>query len=336
MFNLDWEQLKGNADSKIFAKKESFGDSRFWKLSRGEDDTGGAIIRLLPDSQGTPIIKIFEHSVQKFNAATGKKRYFIEDSPSSIGLPCPVTERYFEIGKRVGNTPEEDKANKDEQKLYSRKVSFIANILVVNDPANPENNGKVFLWKFGSKLLSKFTSVLEPSDSDKALGVQPIQLFHPQLGANVFLKIKKDGPFFTYDDTIIQAPSSVCTDEELPAMIKQTHVLSEFLSPEHYKSYEELAKKLAFVEGKEDESDGMAAPVVASAPPVAPPVASVAQVAETAIPVAVAAAVVAPAMEPIVAPAPVSVAPVATAAPVAPAPVAAPAPANDLDFLNNL
>jgi len=251
MFNLDWNELKGNTDNSIF-KKNDFGDSRFWKLSRGEDDKGGAIIRLLPDKNGVPLIKMFEHSVKIFNKQSGKPRYFIEDSPSTIGLPCPVTEHYFDIAKSSGLEGEDLKA---AQRPFSRKVSFIANIMVVNDPANPQNNGKVFLWKFGTKLLSKFTAVLEPSDTDVALGVQPVQLFHPLQGANIFLKIKKEASgFFTYDDTIIQQPSAICEESELNSLLEKTHELGEFLKPEHYKSYTELSEKLDYVRGIEKES----------------------------------------------------------------------------------
>ena len=44
-----------------------------------------------------------------------------------------------------------------------RKLSYYANILVVSDPKHPENEGKVFLYKFGKKIFDKITEAMQHS-----------------------------------------------------------------------------------------------------------------------------------------------------------------------------
>jgi len=243
---MDWNKLKQNTADNTFFKKTNYEDSRFWKLSRDENDNGSALIRLLPDQEGIPLVKIFEHSIKVFHKGTNKNRYFIQPSPSSIGLPCPASEeweRYNALGTEE---------SKKTARLFSRRTQYIANILVVNDPANPQNNGKVFLWKFGMKLLDKFSAALEPSDTDKAMGVQPVELFDLMKGANIMLKSKKVAGFVNYDDTQVQQPTaSAATNEAAEAIWKQSHGLKEFLSPEYYLPYAELKKKLDWTFGKE-------------------------------------------------------------------------------------
>jgi len=241
---MDWESLKKNVEGAI-PRKQNFEDPRFWKLSRDENDNGSAIIRLLPDPEGIPLVKIYEHSIRVFNKGTGKYRYYIQPSPSSIGLPCPASEeweKWNSLGTEEG---------KKMASLFKRRTQYITNILVVNDPANSENNGKVFLWKFGIKLLDKFLAALEPSETDKAMGIQPVELFSLFKGANIMLKAKKVAGFINYDDTVIMQPSGVAkNEEEAKKILSQTYNLKEFLSPDYYLPYEELRKKLDWVLGK--------------------------------------------------------------------------------------
>lgn len=240
MFEMSWDKLQANLPKGTLQEKKSFGpDERFFKLSRGDDDKGSAIIRLLPDVNGIPFVKMFSHSIKKYDPSLGKDRYYIEDSPQSIGLPCPVAEKWQELMK-IGT-----EASKEEAKLYGRKMKFITNILVVKDPANPANNGKVMLWEFGTKLNDKFISAMNPSDEDIELGNKPKELYNPMNGCNILLKIKKSSGFFNYDDTSIMDPTSIVdTEEEALTLIKKTYELNEFLSPEHYGSYDELKIKL--------------------------------------------------------------------------------------------
>jgi hypothetical protein len=250
LFAESFADLEVNISTHSKENKKAFqADERFWKLSRDENDNGQAIIRLLPDATGAAYTKMFSHSFFKFNKKLNKKLWFIEDSPSVIKQPCPTSELWAELNS-VGT----DEA-KDEAKTYSRKVQYITNILVVNDPINPENNGKVFLWKYGTKLQEKFISAMNPSEADINMGENPVPLYHALKGADIKLKIKKAaGGFLNYDDTTVMNPSNAfeTREEAEDFLMNKTHKLGEFEAPEHFKTYEELKDKLDFVRGLKD------------------------------------------------------------------------------------
>lgn len=242
MFDFSWEKLQGNLQANsIPSEKKDFNDPRFWKLSKDENGTGAAVIRLLPDSSSSnakPFVKIFHHSI-KFTRS-GKDFYYIHDSPETIGLPCPASEKWQELW----NSGETEKA-----KTFSRKIKYIANILVIKDPGNPENNGKVFLWEFGTKLMDKFIAAMNPTDALREVGVKAKQLFDPtENGSSISLQIKKANGYFNYDDTTILEPSAVFKTPEKAAEFidKNCYKLDEFLSPSHYKDYDELKASLIF------------------------------------------------------------------------------------------
>jgi hypothetical protein len=246
MGKYNWDSLKKNLQQGVGEQKSDFTDPREWKLQRDENDNGTAIIRLLPGKGGTTpsIVRIYEHSFRFFNKATNKYRWYIEPSPASIkDLPCPVSEVYYELGD-IG-TEEAKKL----QKSISRSVKFISNILVVKDPANPENDGKIFYWKYGVKLFEKFQNALEPTETQLKAGKKPIELFDPEEGANIVLDIARAGQFLNYDGTTIETPSRAFdTDEEMDeAVLEKCHDLTEFISPEHFKPYSELKRKFAWV-----------------------------------------------------------------------------------------
>ena len=135
---------------------------------------------------------------------------------------------------------------REEAKNFGRRESFITNILVVKDPGNPENDGKIFLWKFGKKLLDKFMTALNPSEQERELGEKPKELFHPLRGNNIALKIKNVAGFPNFDDTNIQSESAAFKSEEeaKDAILNKTYSLKEFCSPESFESYDKLKEDL--------------------------------------------------------------------------------------------
>ena len=252
MGKYNWDKLKGNLQKGVGEKHQNdFNDPREWKLQRDEQDNGTAVIRLLPGKGGDtpPVVRIYEHSVRVFNKQSNKYRYFIEPSPSSIKEECPVSQVWYELGD-IGTD-----ASKKMQETFKRSTKFVSNILVVNDPLNPDNNGKVFYWKYGVKLFEKFQSVLEPTEAQIQVGKKPVQLFDPEDGANIILDIKRDGNFLNYDSTTIEAPSMAFDNEEDmdDAILEQAIDLTEFISKDHFKPYAELKKKLAWVLEKSPE-----------------------------------------------------------------------------------
>jgi len=246
MGKYNWDNLKGNLQKGVGEKTQNdFNDPREWKLQRDENDNGTAVIRLLPGKGGdTPaVVRVYEHSLRFFNKQSNKYRWFIESSPSSIKKDCPVSQAWYELGD-VGT----DEAKK-MQEAFKRSTKFVSNILVVNDPMNPENNGKIFYWKYGVKLFDKFQSVLELTEQQIKVGKKPIQLFDPEDGADIILEIAKVGNFLNYDGTTIETPSRAFdTDEEMDeAVLEKCFDLTEFISEDYYKPYSELKKKLAWV-----------------------------------------------------------------------------------------
>jgi hypothetical protein len=252
LFAETFESLANNISEHSKNNKKSFEpDAREWKLTRDDNDDGQAIIRLIPDKNGKPYTKMFSHSFNMFSKARNKKLWYIEDSPSTIGMPCPVSEYWAEL-----NAQGTDEA-KAEAKTFSRKVSYITNVYIVKDPANPSNEGKVFYWAFGTKLYDKFIATMNPSAKDLAMGEKPVPLWNAMKGANIKLKIKKAaGGFLNYDDTVIMGTTEAFdSKEEATSIITNNTIdLLEFETPAHFKTYEELADKLAFVLGKKDNT----------------------------------------------------------------------------------
>ena len=236
--NLSWGDLAKNTNYKEKEQK-SYKDERFWTLTRDENGKGAAIIRLLPDKNSTPFVSLFNCGLREYNEADKKYYWYIRDLPSTIKAPDPLNELWSSLYEFGG-------AGIEEAKSFGRRETFITNIYVVKDPANPENNGKVFLWKFGKKLLDKFMTALNPSESERELGEKPKELFNPLKGNNIALKIKNVAGFPNYDDTSIQEESKVfkSEDEAKKAIFEKTYELKEFCNIDYFEPYEDLKKDL--------------------------------------------------------------------------------------------
>lgn len=228
---LDNLITKSQANTEQGAK-----DARFWQPTVDKAGNGNALIRFLPASKedgidALPWVKYFEHG---FKGPTGK--WYIEKSLTSLGQKDPVSE-YNSVLWNKGT----DEA-KEVARSQKRKLVFVSNILVITDPGNPENNGKVFLFKYGQKIFEKIKNIMTP---DEALGEEPNDPFDFWTGQNFKLKIKKVGDFRNYDDSSFATPSVLFKkDEEIEAIWNSQHSLSEFLDPKNYESYAELEKKL--------------------------------------------------------------------------------------------
>lgn len=242
--SMNWDQLEKNLGAETqSSKKKNYKDDRFWTLSKDENDMGGALIRLLPDPEATPYISRYSHGFQSFDNDKKKKRWYLNVSPQTIEEECPASDLWSEF-YNLGT--EEAKL---EAKTFGRKIKFMTNIKVIKDPANPQNEGKIFLWEFGPKLKDKFMQALNPSEADIQMGEEPKQLFNPLAGCNIKLKIKKAAGFFNYDDTTIEVPSSIYEDgaSAKEDIINNAHKLNQFLQPEAFETYDELKGKLKWV-----------------------------------------------------------------------------------------
>jgi hypothetical protein len=249
---VDFAKLKANRAENTaklvesLAKTQNGGstDARFWTPTMNpETKLGGAVIRFLPspDDDALGYVTYYEHAFQN----PAKTKWYIERSLSSIGQ----TDAVASLNRRLWATG--IKENKDIASRQKRNQRFITNILVVNDPAKPENNGKVFLYRFGPKIFSFIEKALKP-EADAITGVKPPVLNAYDLweGANFEIRFKDTSNGWNYDDCKFSAVSPVApSDALIEAVFKQTYSLAEFTDAKNYKSPDELAKRLSEVLG---------------------------------------------------------------------------------------
>ena len=137
-------------------------------------------------------------------------------------------------------------ADKEVARKQKRKLSYYSNIYVVKDPANPDNEGKVFLFRFGKKIFDKITAAMQPEFEDEE-AINPFDFWQ---GANFKLKIKKVAGYWNYDSSEFAAPSALLDDDDaLEALWKKEYSLSELVSADQFKSYDDLKKRLEYVLG---------------------------------------------------------------------------------------
>jgi hypothetical protein len=213
-------------------------DNRFWKLSRDQSGNGNAIIRFLPphaEEEGVFYVRVFSHS---FQGPTGL--WYIENSLTTIGKSDPVGE----LNSQLWATGSE--ANKEIARKQKRRLNFISNVYVVKDPAHPENEGKVFLFKYGKKIFDKLNEQMNPSFEGDAR-VNPWDLWE---GANFRLRIRTIDRFPNYDKSDFEAAGPLLKDDKaMEAIWKSEHKLTDFVAPEKFKDYEVLKAKLNRVLG---------------------------------------------------------------------------------------
>ena len=211
-------------------------DERFWKPDVDASGNGYAVIRFLPapDGETVPWAKVYSHAFQ------GPGGWYIENSLTTLGDKDPVGE----INRRLWNSGED--ADKDTARRQKRKLSYYSNIQVVKDPKHPENEGKVFLYKYGKKIHDKILAAMQPEFQDET----PVNVFDLWEGANFKLKIKKVAGFWNYDSSEFDSISALSADDtELESTWKSEHSLEAFTSGDQFKSYEDLEKRLNLVLG---------------------------------------------------------------------------------------
>jgi len=206
-------------------------DERLWKLEVDKAGNGYAVIRFLPapDKEELPWAKVWSHAFQ------GPGGWYIENSLTTLGGKDPVSE-YNRLLWNSGNDADKDLARKQK-----RKLSYISNIYVVKDPTNPQNEGKVFLYKFGKKIFDKITAAMQPEFEDET-AIDPFDFWQ---GANFKLKAKNVAGYRNYDSSEFAASSPLLDDDDaLEALWKKQYSLEEFTAADQFKSYQDLEKRL--------------------------------------------------------------------------------------------
>lgn len=246
----DLSKLTQELDKLNKGGADSYKDDRFWKPELDQASNGFAVIRFLPvvDGEDVPWARVFSHGFQ------GKGGWFIENCPTTLGKKCPVCEANNELWN---SGIEDDKTVARDRK---RKLSYVANVYVVSDPKHPENEGKVFLFKFGKKIFDKIMEKIQPEFPDDA----PVNVFDFWQGANFKLKIRKVAGYINYDKSEFEEPAALLggDDAKLEELWKKQYALKEFTNAENFKSYDELKSKMESVlkggnEGKAKTAEEM-------------------------------------------------------------------------------
>ena len=215
---------------------ESSGDDRFWKPEVDKGGNGYAVVRFLPAPEGCelPWAQVWSHAFQ------GPGGWYIENSLTTMGQKDPVSEH----NRVLWNTGSD--RDKETARKQKRKLSYYTNVYIVTDPAHPENEGKVFLYKFGKKIFDKITEAMQPQFADEQ-AVNPFDFWE---GANFKLKIRKVEGYWNYDKSEFDKPSPLLDDDDkLERIYKNLVNLNEFSDPKNFKPYEELKKRFDYVLG---------------------------------------------------------------------------------------
>ena len=211
-------------------------DDRLWKLDVDKSGNGYAVIRFLPapDGEDLPFVKLYSHAFQ------GPGGWYIENSLTTLGQKDPVSEYNTQLWNNGTD------AGKETARKQKRKLTYMSNIYVVKDPANPENEGKVFLFKYGKKIFDKLTAAMQPEFEDEE-AIDPFDFWQ---GANFKLKAKNVAGYRNYDSSEFAAVSPLLDDDDaLEALWKKQFSLAEIVSADQFKSYEDLKKRLEYVLG---------------------------------------------------------------------------------------
>jgi hypothetical protein len=251
--DLKKQSRLGTLTSKLVQEVEKMSssktvDERFWKPEMDKGGTGYAVIRFLPppENEDLPWVQLYSHGFQ------GPGGWYIENSLTTLNKKDPVTEYNRSLVIENGGVFEKcPQKIKDIVRNQKRKLSYYSNIYVVKDPLHPENEGKVFLFKYGKKVYDKILAKLEPEFQDE----EKVNVFDFWSGANFKLKIVKKDGYWNYDNSEFAAPSALLDDdEELEQIWKKQHSLNALLAPDQFKSYEELETRLNNVLGIKSSS----------------------------------------------------------------------------------
>ena len=235
-FKIDWSKAMDKIREQNDKKSgNTFKDERIYYPQFNENGTAQAIIRFLPSSDtDIPFVSVYSHSIK------GPGGWYIENCPTTLKRECPVCKANSAIWE----------SDPDTARSRKRKQNYFSNILVVKDPLNPENEGKVFIYKYGKKVHDKIMEKLQPgTDSIE----EPVMIFDYYEGADFKLIIKKvkvgSVSMPNYDSCGFDKPSTVGTDEEIEKISKSLYGLSEFAAESAFKSYDELDSKFDRVMG---------------------------------------------------------------------------------------
>ena len=223
------------------AEKPSYEDDRIWKCERDKSGNGYAVIRFLPACQDedVPWVQMWSHGFK------GPGGWYIENSLTTLGKDDPVSK----ANTALWNSGIE--SDKNIARDRKRKLSYYSNILVLEDSANAENEGKVFLFRYGKKIFEKISSVLNPEFKDET----PFNPFDFSEGANFKIKIRQVDGYANYDKSEFASQSKLGDDAKCETIWKQQYLLQDLVNEDKFKSYQELEARFNTVIGSSDDPE---------------------------------------------------------------------------------
>ena len=223
--------------AKINAPTKGQGDDdRFWRPELDKSGNGMAVVRFLPppDGEDRPWSRSWNHGFQ------GPGGWYIENSLTTLGQKDPVSEH----NSTLWNSGIE--ANKEVARKQKRRLNYTSNVYILKDPAHPENEGQIKLYRFGKKIFDKINDLMNPEFEDES----PVNPFDLWAGANFKMKIRKVEGYSNYDKSEFEAPSALLEDEaRLEEIWKSESSLKELVSEDKFKTFDELKTKLDRVLG---------------------------------------------------------------------------------------
>jgi len=244
---LSFADLKKNRAASINSLNEELGkfqkktytdnSDKYWQLTVDKAGNGSATIRFLPSPEGEskPVIRFWEHSFEGPKKGDEKGQWYIEKSLTTLGQDDPVSEynnKMWETGL---------KKNQDIVRDRKRKLYYVSNIYVVKDPANPDNDGKVFLYKYGQKIFTRINDLMNPAFDD----IEKVNPFDLWEGANFKLRATKVAGYRNYDKSDWDKPSPLLDDDaELERIWKSEESLEKVIDPSEFKTYAQLKARL--------------------------------------------------------------------------------------------
>lgn len=234
----DLSKLQGELNKLNTPVTKENDDDRFWQPEVDKAGNGYAVIRFLPAPEGedVPFVRIWDHGFK------GPGGWFIEKSLTTLGQQCPVSEYNSELWNSGTEADKTFVRQNTKRRLY-----FLSNIYIVKDPANPQNEGQVKLYRYGKKIFDKINEAMNPAFEDE----QAINPFDFWQGADFKLKIRNVEGYRNYDKSEFDSPSELLDgdDEQLETVYNSLNSLSELVAPDKFKSYDELKQKLDKVLG---------------------------------------------------------------------------------------
>lgn len=218
-------------------------DEKFWKPTLDKAGNAFAVIRFLPAPEGEdlPFVKVWSHGFQ------GPGGWYIENSLTTLGEEDPVGK----YNSQLWNSTTDDQSPAREQaRKQKRKTSYYSNIYVVKDSANPENEGKVFLFRYGKQIYDLLNAAMHPKFEDE----QAINPFDMWTGANFKVKVRTGQYGPNYEKSEFDSASVLGEDDELEKIYGQLHSLQAFLDRKNFKSYSDLEAKMLKVLGMNESA----------------------------------------------------------------------------------